>query len=78
MCLLKNIEVNCEDFLITKIENPLYEKCSNKFAKHLLCSSHQILYKNWLESGGYFKLLVNNMDASEEENVEFFKKELVG
>lgn len=78
MCLLENIEVNCEDFLITKIENPLYEKCSNKFAKHLLCSSHQILYKDWLENGGYFKLLVNDMDASEEENIEFFKKELVG
>lgn len=78
MCLLENIEVKCEDFLIDKIENLLYDKCSNKFAKHLLCSSHQILYKNWLESAGYFKLLINNMDATEEDKIEFFKKELVG
>ena len=78
MCLLENIKVKCEDFLITKIENSLYEKCSNKFAKHLLCSSHQVLYKDWLESGGYFKLLINDIDATEKENIEFFKKELVG
>ena len=78
MCLLKGIEVNCSNSkIVNKIESPLYKKCANKFAKELLCTNHQLLYKNWCEAGGYFKLLINNIDATEIENVEYFKNELL-
>lgn len=77
MCLLKDIQIPCNDFTIEKAKSSLYEKCSNKFAKEYLCSTHQLLYKNWCESGGYFILLVNNIDASEIENLEYFKNILL-
>jgi hypothetical protein len=46
-------------------------------SNELLCSKHKTIYKIWCEAGGYLKLLVNNVDASEIENIEYFKKILV-
>lgn len=77
MCLLKDIQIPCQDFTIEKSDNPLYEKCSNKFGKEHLCTNHQLLYKNWCEDGGYFILLKNNIDATEIENIEYFKNVLL-
>lgn len=77
MCLLKDIKITCKDFTIEKAKSSLYEKCSNKFGKEHLCTNHQLLYKNWCESGGYFILLVNNIDATEIENLEYFKNVLL-
>jgi len=51
-------------------------RCANQ-TDELLCSKHKTIYKTWCESGGYLKLLVNNIDASEIENIEYFKKVLL-
>jgi len=61
MCLLKNIKI----------------RCANQTTDDLLCSKHKTIYKTWCEAGGYLKLLVNNIDASEIENIEYFKNILV-
>lgn len=51
-------------------------KC-DKHNNELLCSKHKIVYKTWCEAGGYLSLLMNNIEASEVENIEFFKSVLV-
>ncbi|WP_320035784.1 hypothetical protein [Halarcobacter sp.] len=51
-------------------------KCSSSKDEHL-CSNHRLIYKTWCEAGGYLKLIVNNVDASEIENIEYFKDILV-